>query len=211
MNKPSRLEAPGVRGWVHRPQGNPVAAVALTHGAGSNCEAPLTVALARALAGAGYAVLRYDLPFRQARPKGPPSGSGERDRQGIRAAAAALRAETPGVPLYLAGQSYGGRQSSMVAAEDGAAADGLLLLSYPLHAPGRPEKRRLEHFPSIHVPVLFIHGTRDAFGAIEEIEEARALIPARTALRAVPGAPHGLPATTAAEIAEWFAAFRSAR
>jgi predicted alpha/beta-hydrolase family hydrolase len=135
VKAPEKVDRPGVRGWLHAPAGVPVAATALTHGAGSNCEAPLLKALAEALAGAGHSVLRYDLPYRQARPHGPP-GAPKRDQDGIRLAAAALREAVPNVPLYLAGHSYGGRQSSMVAAEDSSLAAALLLLSYPLHAPG---------------------------------------------------------------------------
>src|SRR5260370_41852195 len=114
------------------------AAMVLSHGAGGNCQNPLMVAVAEAFCDAGYCVLRWDLPFRQARPRGAPGGSGERDREGIRQAAQVLRQQAGGVPLYLAGQSYGGRQSSMVSAEDAGAAEGLLLLSYPLHTPGKP-------------------------------------------------------------------------
>ena len=91
-------------------------------------------------------MLRWDLPFRQARARGAPGGSGERDREGILQAVKQLRQQAPGVPVYLAGQSYGGRQSSMVAAEDSGVADGLLLLSYPLHPPGKPAQLRTEHF-----------------------------------------------------------------
>ena len=70
--------------------------------------------------------------------------------------------------------------------------DGLVLLSYPLHPPGHPEKLRIEHLPKLQVPTLFVHGTRDPFGAIEEIESARKLIPAKTFLLPVEGAGHDL-------------------
>ena len=71
-------------------------------------------------------------------------------------------------------------------------AAGLLLLSYPLHPPGRPEQLRTAHFPSLRTPVLFVSGTKDAFGSIEELQGAIKLIPARTKLFAIEGAPHGL-------------------
>lgn len=207
MQEAIQLNESGVRGWLHSPVGAPRAATALTHGAGSNCGAPLLVALAQALAGAGHCVLRYDLPFRQARPKGPPRGSPQKDRDGIRAAAAALRRAAPGVPLYLSGHSYGGRQTSILAAEEPEIAAALLLLSYPLHAPGQPGKLRVDHFPSLRMPVLFAHGTRDNFGSPEEMEAARRLIPSRTELRLVEGAGHGLPVPAAGQVAEWFTAF----
>lgn len=164
------------------------------------------VAVAEAFCEAGYCVLRWDLPFRQARPRGAPGGSGERDREGIRLAAQELRQLAPGVPLYLAGQSYGGRQSSMVAAEDPGVADGLLLLSYPLHPPGKPAQLRTDHFGSLRNPVLFVHGTRDPFGSVEELREAIKLIPAAARLRVVDGAGHGVPPATAASMPGWLSA-----
>ena len=71
-------------------------------------------------------------------------------------------------------------------------ADGLILLSYPLHAPSRPDQPRTQHLPQLQAPTLFVHGTRDPFGTIEEIEGARKLIPAETTLLAVDGAGHDL-------------------
>jgi len=178
----------------------------LSHGAGGNCQAPLMVAVAEAFAEAGYCVLRWDLPFRQLRPRGAPGGSGERDREGILHAARELRKIAKGVPLYLAGQSYGGRQSSMVAAEDSTLADGLVLLSYPLHPPGKPAQLRTEHFPKLHVPALFVHGTRDPFGTVDELRDAIKLIAAPARLQVVQGAGHGVPPAIAASIPAWLSA-----
>lgn len=203
------IEAPNVRGWFHRPvPDSMVGAVALTHGAGTGSDAPLLVAVADALSERGHAVLRYDLSFRRERK--PPTGAQQpRDREGIRKAVAALRNLAPGVPLYLAGHSYGGRQSSILAAEaeDAGIADTLLLLSYPLHPPKQPEKLRTEHFPSLRIPALFVHGTRDEFGTIAEMEAALKSISARVELRSVEKAPHGLASKYAGQIAEWFTTF----
>jgi uncharacterized protein len=187
-----RLEGESVRGWLHRPAGAPIGAMALFHGAGSNCEAPLLIALAEAFRDTGWLVFRGDLPYRQQRPTGPPLRSSREDREGIRRAAEELRALAPGVRLCLAGHSYGGRQCSMLAAEDPAAADVLMLLSYPLHPPREPANARTEHFATLRVPALFVHGARDPFGSIAELETALRLIPAKTELLPVPGAPHGL-------------------
>jgi predicted alpha/beta-hydrolase family hydrolase len=93
--------------------------------------------------------------------------------------------------LFLGGQSYGGRQASMLLADE-PIADGLVLLSYPLHPPGKPDQLRTQHLPKLHVPTLFVEGTRDPFGTIEEIEAARKLIPAETELLKVEGAGHDL-------------------
>jgi predicted alpha/beta-hydrolase family hydrolase len=164
------------------------------------------IAVANAFCGDGYVVLRWDLPFRQVRPRGAPGGSGERDREGIRTAADTLRQVAPGMPIYLAGQSYGGRQSSIAAAEDPGIADGLLLLSYPLHPPGKPAQLRTDHFPSLRKPALFVHGTRDPFGTVEELKEAIKLIPANARLQVVQGAGHGVPPATATSMPAWLAA-----
>lgn len=81
----------------------------------------------------------------------------------------------------------------MLAAEDPTVAQALLLLSYPLHPPGKPAQARTAHFPTLRTPAFFAHGTRDPFGTIEEMREALQLIPAKTDLLVVDGAPHGLP------------------
>jgi hypothetical protein len=138
------------------------------------------------------AVFRFDLSFRQLRPHGPPSrGSAERDQQGIRAAVATMRQQTSG-RLFLGGHSYGGRQASILAAAEPGLIDRLLLLSYPLHPPRRPDELRTGHFPELKTPTLFVHGTRDGFGSTEELTAALRLIPARTELLEIAGAGHGL-------------------
>ncbi len=184
---------PGVRGVLHRPEYSerrPDAFV-LTHGAGSNCHAPLLVRLARAFADAGYLVLRYDLPFRQQHAKRPPAPvRAARDREGIAAAIEAVRPMAARV--FAGGHSYGGRQTAMLAAEKPGVAAALLLLSYPLHAPDRPERRRTAFFPEWRVPALFVHGTADPFASIEELRDAISIVPARTEILPVEGAGHDL-------------------
>jgi predicted alpha/beta-hydrolase family hydrolase len=164
----------------------------ITHGAGSNCEAPLLVALADRFSGSGWTVLRCDLPFRQKRPHGPPPrGSAERDQQGLAAAVQSARRQTSG-RVFLGGHSYGGRQASMLAADKPGLVDGLLLLSYPLHPPQKPGELRTAHFPRLQTPALFVSGTSDGFGSIDELGLALTLIPARTELLSVTGAGHEL-------------------
>jgi uncharacterized protein len=178
-----------VRGFLHRPDGAAGGGLVLTHGAGGNCEARLLVAAAAAFCAAGLHVLRCDLPFRQRRPKGPPSPSGAAaDRAGLRAAVAALRPIVTG-NLMLGGQSYGGRQATLLAADEPGLVAGLLLFSYPLHPPGRPERLRTEHFPRLAVPCLFVQGTADPFGTPAEL---RAAIPGATQLIEIAGAGHDL-------------------
>ena len=186
------FEASGVRGILHQPENRNGHALVLTHGAGSDCRAPLLVRLARAFEGVGYVVLRYDLPFRQQRPKGPPfPAAAARDREGIEWAVEAVRQMAPG-NLYAGGHSYGGRQTAMLAATQPNLAAALLLLSYPLHPPKQPENKRTAFFPDLRLPALFVHGTQDPFASLEELRDAMALIPAPTDLLPVEGAGHSL-------------------
>ncbi len=196
-----------VKGYLHEPVSPNGNGLAITHGAGSNCDAPLLRGMAEAMCEAGLWVLRYDLPYRQARPKGPPfPAQAPRDRDGVRAAAKALR-EVANGRIYLGGSSYGGRQTSMAAAEDPVLADALLLLSYPLHPPGKASQPRTEHFVKLRTAVMFAHGTRDSFGTIDELKAALTLIPGRTELLAIEGAPHGLPSSGAKLVTSRFIEF----
>ncbi len=186
------FRAADIRGILHMPGTHNGNGLVLTHGAGSNCNAPLIVEMARLFAGTGWLVLRCDLPFRQQRRTGPPIPAfAGRDREGLRHAADAIRPMLRG-RLFLGGHSYGGRQSTMLAAEDPDVAAGLLLLSYPLHPPRKPQELRTAHFPQLRTPALFVHGERDPFGRPAEMEEALRLIPARTSLLLVDGAGHDL-------------------
>ena len=194
---------PAVRGFLHTPETPNGDGLILTHGAGSNANAPLLVALADTFCGAGFTVLRCDLPYRQARSFGPPGpGDAARDRAGLRNAISAVKnildfdPDQKGSRIFLGGHSYGGRQSSMLCAElskeepDLVAA--LLLLSYPLHPPRKPEQQRTQHLPDLRTPTLFVSGTRDPFGTIEELERAIKMIPAKTRLLPIEGAGHDL-------------------
>jgi predicted alpha/beta-hydrolase family hydrolase len=164
----------------------------LTHGAGANRDAPLLIAVDRALSSSGIRVIRVDLPFRERRPHGPPfRGEAEADRAGIRAHIMKCREQEKG-RVFLGGHSYGGRQATLLAAEEPQLADALLLLSYPLHPPRRSGELRTQHFPALHTPALFLHGTRDPFGTIEEIRAAVSLIAAPTGLIDFEGAGHDL-------------------
>jgi uncharacterized protein len=197
---------PRVRGFLHTPETSNSKALVLTHGAGSNAQAPLLIAVADAFCAAGFTVLRCDLPYRQSRPYGPPGpGDAARDRAGLKNAIAAvnkmlsdgpsLRSSQGWGSTYLGGHSYGGRQASILCAEqreEPNLAAGLLLLSYPLHPPRKPEQQRTQHLPDLQTPTLFVHGTRDPFGTIAEIEQALKMIPGKTKLLVVEGGGHDL-------------------
>ena len=183
---------PAVRGFLHSPQSPNHRALILAHGAGGNANAPLLVAIAETFSAHGYTVLRSDLPFRQLKSFGPPFPAlAARDRAGLRNAVAVMRKQVSG-DVFLGGHSYGGRQSTMLCADEPDLVSGLLLLSYPLHPPRRPEQLRTQHLPNLRTPSLFVHGTRDPFGSIAEMEKALALVPAKHQLLEVEGGAHDL-------------------
>jgi hypothetical protein len=191
---------PHIVGFLHTPETPNRQGLVLTHGAGGNAQAPLLRSLADTFASAGYSVLRCNLPYRQARSFGPPGpGDAGRDRAGLKNAITALKSTLGASPdkhqearIFLGGHSYGGRQSSMLCAEEPDLVLGLLLLSYPLHPPRRPEQQRTQHLPDLRTPTLFVQGTRDPFGSIAEIERAIKMIPAKTKLLTIEGAGHDL-------------------
>ena len=187
---------PAIHGFIHQPARANGDAIVLTHGAGANCDSKLLLEMAAAFAASGFRVLRFDLPFRTMHPHGPPGpGSALKDRQGLRRAVAIMREmmrETTKGRVFLGGHSYGGRQATMLSADQPGLVDGLLLLSYPLHPPLKPEQLRTQHLPKLRTPALFVHGTRDPFGTAEEVASALRLIPAKVCLLRVEGAGHDL-------------------
>jgi predicted alpha/beta-hydrolase family hydrolase len=188
-----------IAGIAHEPTGQRQGAlkgiVMLTHGAGGSRESPLLTRICDEWARRGWLAVRYNLPYRQRRPKGPPSGSAAKDQAGVVEAIALAHTLTDG-PVIAGGHSYGGRMTSMVIAEGAAAVDVLTLFSYPLHPPGKPERARTDHLPRITVPTVFTHGTADPFGTIDELRTAAALIPAPTEIVEVTGARHDLSSKT---------------
>jgi predicted alpha/beta-hydrolase family hydrolase len=159
----------------------------LAPGAGADRDQPALVAIDRAATAAGVTVVRMDFPYRKAGRRAP-----DRPPVLLRAIAdevaqMAPRADT----LVMGGRSMGGRMCSMAVAE-GTKAVGLVLISYPLHPPGRPERLRSEHFPLLQVPCLFVSGTRDTFGTPVELEAAAQTIPGPVAFHWIDGKDHGL-------------------
>ena len=179
--------------------------IVLTHGAGSNADSPMLKSLAAAFEAAGWRAVRYNLPYRQKRPTGPPfPAHAAADRAGLAEAVAEMRAAVDG-KVAIGGHSYGGRQASMLAAEQPGLLDALLLLSYPLHPPRKPEQMRTAHFPEWRTPALFVQGTRDPFASIEELRAAVAAIPASTRILPLERAGHELKGLNATQLVAEFA------
>ncbi len=184
-----------IAGIAHEPVGPPEGVVALTHGAGGDRDSPLLQQVCEEWARRGWLAVRYNLPYRRRRPKGPPSGSAATDRAGIVETITLCRSLSGG-PLIAGGHSYGGRQTSMVVAAREASVDLLTLFSYPVHPPGKPERPRTEHLPDIRVPTVFTHGTSDPFGTPVEVRDAAAMIAAPTEVVEIAGARHDLRSKT---------------
>ncbi|ORJ61073.1 alpha/beta hydrolase family protein [Mycobacterium simiae] len=181
-----------IAGIAHPPDDVARGVVALTHGAGGDRDSALLQQICDEWARRGWLAIRYNLPYRRRRPKGPPSGSAAGDRAGIVEAITVCRGLADG-PLIVGGHSYGGRQTSMVVAEsDSPRVDVLALFSYPVHPPGKPERPRTEHLPDIRVPTVFTHGTADPFGTPAEVRDAAALIAAPVEVVEITGARHDL-------------------
>jgi len=168
-------------------------AVLLAHGAGAGMDAPPLVAVADALAAAGIPSLRFEYPYRTAGRRAP-------DRPPVllaatREAVAELgrRSGLPVDRLVLGGRSMGGRFCSLVVADEAEPVRvlGLLLLGYPLHPAGKPERRRDDHFGRLTLPALFVSGTRDALAPKTELEQSAVLIAGPVAFHWLETADHG--------------------
>lgn len=180
-----------IAGVAHEPAGTPRGVVVLTHGAGGSRDSALLIALCEEWVRRGWLAVRYNLPYRRRRPKGPPSGSATADQAGIVEAITVARALAEG-PLIAGGHSYGGRLTSMAVAEHPGLVTELTLFSYPLHPPGKPERVRTGHFGAITVPTVFTHGTSDPFGSIDEVRRAAGQLGGPVEIVEVTGARHDL-------------------
>jgi len=170
------------------PADKPAAALVLAHGAGAGQTSAFMIDAARGMASRNISTATFDFPYITAGRKVP-------DRapvleQAWRDAIDAGRPRLGGLPLFIGGKSMGGRIASQVAAQGGVGSlAGLIFFGYPLHPPGRPEQMRDAHLPDIREPMLFIQGSRDAFGARDEIQ---ALLPRlqRATLHDIEGGDH---------------------
>jgi predicted alpha/beta-hydrolase family hydrolase len=184
--KELRLPASDVTASLH---GAGRTVVVLGHGAGGNRRTPMLVDLAEALAESGRAALLYNFPYaeRGTRRPDPPRVL----EAAAREAAEVAREKAGATRVVMGGRSMGGRIASQVVAA-GAPADGLVFLAYPLHPPGRPEKRRESHLPDIAVPMLFVQGTRDAFAREDLLQALMVRLGRRARHHPVEAADHSL-------------------
>jgi len=197
LNDPSEVRVPlqagaGTTALVYA-AGTPAvgAALILGHGAGAGQRSPFMVDFARALANLGLDVITFNFLYTEQGRKIPDRGPALEACYRSVIETARGKVATAGRFLFIGGKSMGGRIATQVAANDPALPlSGLVLLGYPLHAPGRPTERRDKHLPSIGKPILFVQGDRDAFGTPSELQPiVDDLRPAPT-LRSVAGGDH---------------------
>jgi predicted alpha/beta-hydrolase family hydrolase len=187
-----------VTAFEYPAEGKPLGAtLILAHGAGAPQSHPWIVKAARGLAKRGVAVVTFNFLYMEQRKKAP-------DRTELLegtyiAAVKAVRARSSlsANRLFIGGKSMGGRMALHIASKwseaeggPGGALEGLIFFGYPLHPPGKPEQQRSAHLPSIRARMLFIQGTRDAFGTPEELRPILDSLPAKTTLSVVEGGDH---------------------
>ena len=180
----------------------------LAPGASAGRDQSALVAIDAAVAAAGVAVDRIDFPYRLAGRRAPDKPAVLIGAVVDAAHALADRLGCAQDRIALGGRSLGGRMCSMAVAE-GLAAAALVLVSYPLHPPGKPDRLRTEHFPALTVPCLFVSGTRDAFGTPAELEQATRTIPGAVTHVWLEGGDHGLrrrDEQVAAAVGDWLGA-----
>lgn len=175
---------------VHVPSRARGAGLLLTHGAGGDRDDAGLVALADGVAARGHLAVRINLPFREAGRRTPP-----RARSAVgsyQQVFAAVRAERGPRRAWVAGgKSYGGRVASLAVAE-GMPAAGLVFYGYPLHPPGKPERLRVDHWPEIAVPCLFLQGDHDPLCDLALLRAHLTKLPRRATLHVVEGGDHSL-------------------
>lgn len=183
----------------------------MAHGAGAGMAHPFLAGVASDLAACAVATLRYQFPYMERGSKRPDTPKVA--QAAVRAAVAAAAEELPGLALFAGGKSFGGRMTSQAqAAAPLPGVRGLVFLGFPLHAPGRPSDERGAHLFDVHVPMLFLQGTRDDFAALALLEPLVERLAARAMLRLFEDADHSfhVPARTGRTDAQVIAALADA-
>jgi len=171
-------------------EGGAAAVLVLAHGAGAGQKHPFMTATAKGLAARGISVVTFDFPYMRARKHVP-------DKAPVLEAAFrevidATREWGKTKDVFIGGKSMGGRMATHLGAQGLDGLRGIVALGYPLHPPGRPDKPRTEHLPSIRVPVLIVQGERDSFGTPDELKPVIATMKTKVTLHVVAGGDHSL-------------------
>lgn len=180
----------GLGAITYPAEGRPAAVLVLAHGAGAGQTHPFMVATAKGLAARGVSVVTFDFPYMRARRPVP-------DKAPVLEAAFrevidAARKSSGAKDVFIGGKSMGGRMATHLGAQGMEGLLGIIALGYPLHPPGRPDKPRTEHLPSIRVPILVVQGERDTFGTPDELTPVIATLKTKVTLHVVAGGDHSL-------------------
>jgi len=168
----------------------------VAHGAGAGQRSPFMIGFARAIAALGFDVVTFDFLYMERHRRMPDRAPALEACYSAVISAVRDRVESARRSLFIGGKSMGGRIATQVAAADaGTRVDGLVLLGYPLHAPGRPNERRDAHLPSVGRPMLFVQGSRDAFGTPAELSPILARLGSTASLHVVDGGDHSFKVT----------------
>jgi len=178
-----------VSGLLQAPRGKARACFVIAHGAGAGMTHPFMATIAEGLAERGIATLRYQFPYmeRGAKRPDPPQLA----HAAVRAAVAAAARALPDLPLVAGGKSFGGRMTSQAQAiAPLPGVRGLAFLGFPLHAAGKPSSERADHLFAVHIPMLFLQGSRDQLAALELIEPLSRSLGERATLQIFADADH---------------------
>jgi predicted alpha/beta-hydrolase family hydrolase len=180
----------GLGAVAYPAEGGASAVLVLAHGAGAGHKHPFMVAAAKGLAARRISVVTFDFPYMRQKRHVP-------DKAPVLEAAFrevidATREWSGSTQVFIGGKSMGGRMATHLGAQGLDGLLGIVALGYPLHPPGRPDKPRTEHLPSIRVPVLIVQGERDTFGTPDELAPVIATMKAKVTLHVVAGGDHSL-------------------
>ena len=175
----------------YQADGQAKAVLVLAHGAGAGQRHPFMVATAKGLAARHISVVTFDFPYMRERRHVPDKAPVL--EAAFREAIDATREWSGATGVFIGGKSMGGRMATHLGAQELEGLSGIVALGYPLHPPGRPDKPRTEHLPSIRVPVLIVQGERDTFGTPDELKPVIATMKkAKVAMHSVTGGDHSL-------------------
>ncbi|MEO6654589.1 MAG: alpha/beta family hydrolase [Pyrinomonadaceae bacterium] len=160
----------------------------LGHGASSNMRSPMLATIAETLAEQNIATFRYNFPYSE---KGGGRNSQATCTATIRSAVAAARKAAPDLPVLAGGHSFSGRMTSTAASEESLeGVKGLVFFSFPLHPAGEPAIKRADHLANVHIPMLFLSGTRDALAGLDLLKPVVKSLGERATLRLLETADH---------------------
>jgi uncharacterized protein len=180
----------GLGAIAYAAEGDAAAVLVLAHGAGAGQKHPFMVATAKGLAARGISVVTFDFPYMRQKRHVPDKAPVL--ETAFREVIDATREWSGATQLFIGGKSMGGRMATHLGAQGLDGLRGIVALGYPLHPPGRPDKPRTEHLPSIRVPVLIVQGERDTFGTPDELTPVIATMKAKVTLHVVAGGDHSL-------------------